>query len=159
MKNIKFFIMFFLLVTLISVSTSFAQGEQDNRGRDAKKQYGRIYNPATVETVKGTVSTVDNIAKSQGRYYGIHLVVKTDSEDLNVHLGPSWYINKQGFQITAGDNVTIVGSRVTLDGQTALIASEVEKGGQTLKLRDQDGFPYWSGRRGGGPGKGRSFSQ
>lgn len=39
----------------------------------------------------------------------------------------------------------VTGSRVTFDGKPAIIAAEVKKGGETLKLRDEKGRPVWSG--------------
>lgn len=156
MKKVQLIIMVVLWVVLIFAADSFAQRGrrwQDNSGWDSSNQpsSGRIYNPATVETVDGTVVTVDNITQGGGMFYGIHLVVRTQSEDLSVHLGPAWYLDAQGVQIAPNDVITITGSRVTLDGQPALIASEMKKGDTAVKLRDQNGFPLWSGRRGSGP--------
>jgi hypothetical protein len=36
---------------------------------------------------------------------------------------------------------------VTLGGNPAIIATEVKKGDEVLKLRDDAGFPVWSGWR------------
>ena len=55
-------------------------------------QYQRMYNPATVETVSGTVESVYEITPMRGMHSGIHLLLKTDKESMCVHLGPSWYI-------------------------------------------------------------------
>jgi len=41
----------------------------------------------------------------------------------------------------------IAGSRVTVDGKPAVVASEVKKGNETLRLRDAQGLPYWRGWR------------
>jgi hypothetical protein len=164
MKKVQLIIMVVLWVVLIFAADSFAQrgrSWQDNSGWDSSNQSssGRIYNPATVETVDGTVVTVDNITQGGGMFYGIHLVVRTQNEDLSVHLGPAWYLDDKGVQFAPNDIVTVTGSRVTLDGQPALIASEVKKGDAVVKLRDQNGFPLWSGRRGSGPKGGRCYWQ
>ena len=50
--------------------------------------YQRMYNPATVETISGTVESVDKITPMRGMYYGIHIQLKTDKETISVHLGP-----------------------------------------------------------------------
>ncbi len=60
-----------------------------------------------------------------------------------------WYLDNQDVRIAAGDRVQIKGSRVTLHGKPAIIASEVKKGDDTIKLRDDTGFPAWSGWRRG----------
>lgn len=36
------------------------------------------------------------------------------------------------------------GSRVTFQGKPAVIAAEVKKGDEVLKLRDETGLPAWS---------------
>ena len=45
--------------------------------------------------------------------------------------------------------VTGKGSRVTVQGKPELIAAEVRKGDETLRLRDESGVPAWSGWRKG----------
>jgi hypothetical protein len=39
------------------------------------------------------------------------------------------------------------GSRITFGVKPAIIAAEVKKGDEVLKLRDDSGFPVWSGWR------------
>ena len=47
------------------------------------------------------------------------------------------------------DRVSIKGSRVTFDGKPAIIAADVKKGDNVLKLRDANGRPVWAGWRRG----------
>jgi hypothetical protein len=84
-------------------------------------------------------------AKGMGR--GIHLLLKTDKETISVHLGPSWFIESQDVKILKGDRIDVRGSRITFDQKPAIIAAEVTKGNEILKLRDDSGFPVWSGWR------------
>ena len=106
----------------------------------------RNYDPKTVETIEGKVLSVE---KTQQRRHGIHLMVQTDKETVAVHLGPAWYIDKQTPKIEANDTITVTGSRVTMDGKPAIIAAQVKKGNEILKLRDENGIPAWghAGRR------------
>ena len=108
----------------------------------------RIYNPATVETIAGTVESVDKIMNTNGKSYGIHLKVKTEKETLPVHLGPAWHIDKLATKIEKGDKIEVKGSRVVMTGKPAIIAAEVKKGNSTMHLRDQNGRPVWAGKRG-----------
>jgi hypothetical protein len=50
-------------------------------------------------------------------------------------------------KIELGDTVDVKGSRITYNGKPAIIAAEVKKGDAVLKLRDENGFPAWSGWR------------
>jgi hypothetical protein len=111
--------------------------------------YGRMYDPKTVETVTGEVVKVDRITPMRGMSGGVHLVVKTDKGDVSVHLGPQWYLENQDVKIEPKDKVEIKGSRVTVQGQPAIIAAEVKKGDEVLKLRDEAGIPMWAGWRRG----------
>ena len=106
----------------------------------------RNYDPKTVETLQGKVLSVEKATLGQGRSYGVHLKLQTDKETISVHLGPSWYIEKQTPHIEANDTITVTGSRVTVDEKPAIIAAQVKKGNEILKLRDENGIPVW--RRG-----------
>jgi len=111
--------------------------------------YGRMYDAKTIETISGEVVKVDRITPMHGMSAGVHLVVKTDKGDVSVHLGPQWYLENQDVKIEPKDKVEITGSRVTMQGKPAIIAAEVKKGDQVLKLRDEAGMPAWAGWRRG----------
>jgi hypothetical protein len=106
-----------------------------------------MYDPKTVETISGEVISVDRITPNKGMAGGIHMNVKTDKETISVHLGPSFYIENQDVKLQAKDKVEVKGARTTFGGKPAIIAAEVKKGDEVLKLRDDTGFPAWSGWR------------
>lgn len=139
-----------LAVLLMIVSLASAQPGRMWKGSGGwgmGSQFQRMYNPASVETVRGEVVAIDRITPMRGMSHGIHLQVKTEKETIPVHLGPSWYVERQDTKIEKGDTVEVRGSRVTIAGQPAIIASEVKKGDQVLRLRDENGFPAWAGWR------------
>ena len=125
-------------VLILLASASFAQ-------QGAKAKGGRVYDPKTVETVKGEVAGVEKIPSPGGKGYGVHLTLKTEKETLLVEVGPGWYVEKQPVRIEAKDNLEIKGSRITSRGKPAMIAAEIKKGDQILKVRDENGIPAWSG--------------
>jgi hypothetical protein len=106
-----------------------------------------MYDPKTVETISGEVVSVDAITPMKGMGYGVHLVLKADKGPISVHLGPGWYLENQDVKVEPKDRVQVRGSRITFDGKPAIIAAEVTRGDETLKLRDEAGFPLWSGWR------------
>lgn len=143
-----------LLATLMTVAWATAAmaappcpGGRGSGGWGMQGKYGRLYDPATVETVTGKVEAVETMTPMKGMGAGIHLKLKTDSGIIPVHLGPAWYIDRLDTRIEKGDRVEVKGSRVTFAGKPAIIAQEVKKGGEVLKLRDQSGIPVWSGWR------------
>ncbi len=117
-------------------------GNQSGWGR---RQYSRRYNLNNVETLKAKVISVDTFTSRRETSQGIHLLVNTGKETLEVHLGPSWYLENQDFDIIAEDEITIIGSRINLNGEEEIVASQLEKGNKTFILRDENGFPMWRG--------------
>jgi hypothetical protein len=147
MKKIGWFIAGVFLVSLVFAVESFAQKGMMWRGSGgwgSEGPYQRMYNPKTVETVSGEVVSVNEITPMKGMQYGVHLMLKTDGKTISVHLGPGWFIENQDIRIEPGDKIEVMGSRITFEGKPAIVAAEVRKGDQVLKLRDQDGFPAWS---------------
>lgn len=143
------------IVAALSLLLATQSGAQAGRGYrhggsggwGPGSQYGRVYEPKTVETVSGEVVSVDKITPMKGMSYGVHLTLKTDKETISVHLGPGWYIENQDVRIEPKDKVEIKGSRITFAGKPAIIAAEVKRGDQILKLREENGLPVWAGWR------------
>ena len=133
------------------LTSSFAmaawKGYRGSGGWGMGSRYQRMYAPATVETLTGTVEAVDKTTPMRGMSYGVHLVLKTEKESIPVHLGPGWYVERLDTKLEKGDSVEVKGSRVTFAGKAVIIASEVKKGDNTLVLRDSAGIPAWAGWR------------
>jgi hypothetical protein len=106
-----------------------------------------MYDTTTVETITGEVVAVNRIPSGKGRGGGVHLMLKTDKEEIAVHLGPQWYVDQQPMNVAAKDHVEVRGSRISFEGKAVIIAAEVKKGGRVLKLRDDAGLPLWRGGR------------
>lgn len=143
-------VMFVLLLTLALVLVSanvFAQ-QAKGGGWAAGSAYNRLFNPATVETLSGEVTKVEKITTKRGMSYGVHVQLKTGNETIAVHLGPAWFIDSRKIKIDEGDKIEVTGSRITFNNAPAIIASEIKKGDNVLKLRNTNGFPAWAGRGG-----------
>lgn len=111
--------------------------------------YFRHFDAAKVETLSGEVISIQRVRPLKGVSQGVHLLLKTDREQISVHLGPAWYIDNQEPVIQPKDKIVIIGSRIQLDGKVVIIASELKRGDTSLKLRDADGHPVWCGWRRG----------
>lgn len=150
MRKIGLLLGVIFVFSFLHLTQSFAQQGMQWRGGGGwgmGATYSRMYDPKTVETIRGEVVSVDVITPVKGMCYGVHLMVKTEKETISVHLGPGWYIENQDTRIEAKDKVEVTGSRVTFESKPAIIAAEVKKGDEVLKLRDEKGFPFWSGWR------------
>jgi hypothetical protein len=144
MKRISFpwILLIAIAISTLSVASALAQ-------RGMGQGAGRMYDPATETTVKGTVEEVKQIPGQRGGASGTHLIVKTDKETLEVHLGPTAFLEKEKFTFAKGDQIEVTGSKVKIGAADALLAREVKKGDKTLTLRNAQGIPVWSGGRRG----------
>lgn len=150
MKNVLVFAVVLVFAGFLFCPGVMAQGAMKMRGSGgwgAGLPYSRAYNPATVQTLHGEVLKVDKLIPMEGMSDGLHLVLKTKEETILVHLGPIWYLEHQEFSVEPGDKIDVVGSRITFEGSPALVASQVKKSDKVLYLREESGFPLWSGWR------------
>jgi hypothetical protein len=136
---------------MLAFSAGSAAAQTDLRwkgsgGWGPGSNYSKLFDPKTMETVKGTVVDLETFVPSEDMFKGVTMNVKQPSgEILPVHLGPSWYLENQDTRIAPNDRVEVKGSRVTFNGKPALIAVTVIKGGaEVLRLRDDNGYPRWS---------------
>jgi hypothetical protein len=145
-----------LALTLIfaSISDISAQyGRRNNKNWNGRGGYcynnnGPLYDLKTETTVKGTVESYE-LLRGNGYRGGLVLNVKTTEGNVNVHLGPTWYLDDVKLDINKGDKLEIFGSKVTVDNNTFVIASKVKQNGTDFQLRDKYGFPKWAGNRRG----------
>ncbi len=144
-----------LLSALLSLAlVSFAFAQPLGSGAVRVEDYDRLFNPQTVETLKGEVLSVDTFSPGKGHQLltsHVTMRLKTDKETIEVYLGPEPYIDRQNVKLAAKDQVMVKGSRVTYEGKPLIIAMGVRKGNQVLRLRDPQGKPRWG--RGKGSGK------
>lgn len=148
----KVLILIMLVATIFASATESIAQRGMGRGRGPRgwgpgNEYCLMYKPDTVVAISGEVISVEKTVPRKGTFYGTHLIVKTGEEAISVHLGPGWYVEDQGITFKPEDKLEITGSKVTFDEEQVIIASEVKKGDETLKLRDKNGIPYWSGWR------------
>jgi hypothetical protein len=99
------------------------------------------YDPAAEVTTKGTVADIHE-SKVATDHPGLHLMLKTEAETVEVHLCPVQFLNELEFSIEKGDTLTVIGSRPK--SSAFLVAREVRKGQVSLILRDAEGAPIWN---------------
>jgi len=104
-----------------------------------------------IEVIDGKILSVDRYIHPSGRQIsqGIHIhVVTKDGTVENISLGPSIYVDKS-ITLKEGDIVKVSVFRVTYNGQKYSMGKDITKigEGKTLKLRDDKGYPMWSGSR------------
>jgi sporulation protein YlmC with PRC-barrel domain len=134
----------------------FVPGEQQQqaaqRAWGPEGSYAKHFDAQNVRTIKGKVQSVGTFQPDEeipGVADGLRLRVATeDGSLLTVHAGPRSYAQQEDFFPRPGDEISITGSETKIGWRSVFLASQIQKGDQTLQLRDQTGRPLWSGQPG-----------
>ena len=127
-------------VLFFSAYFTFAQQKPASTLRQASQS-------AVNDTVlEGTV--VSYTADSSVAPLGAHVLVQTSSGNIDVHLGKAALIKQSGIYLSPGDSVRIAGSNVPFAGGSIFAARVLQKGSQSVALRNSRGIPL--GARGAG---------
>ena len=112
------------------------------------KQRASKYNAATEAEVKGVVQEVQQFWCPINGDEGTHLMLRTDTGILQVHVAPRRYLQGNDVSFSPGDQIAVVGSNVIYQGHDAMIARKITRGDQTFAFRQPDGTPLWVERLG-----------
>jgi hypothetical protein len=149
MKNRFLLMALFMANSVFFISNASAQLDMEWKGSGGwgpGSNYSKLFDPKTVETIKVSVVSFEELLPEKDMFKGLTMVVKpARGETIPVHLGPKWYLENQDVKILPGDKVEVTGSRVTFKEKPAIIAQSVVKEGvEVLRLRDAKGNPAWS---------------
>lgn len=100
------------------------------------------YNTAAEVTLRGVVEDVKNFYCPISGEEGTHLTLATEKGKVEVHVAPARFLTGQR-QFFRGDDVEVVGSRITFLGHDAVIARTITRGAETVALRKANGQPLW----------------
>jgi len=74
----------------------------------------------------------------------VRFTLTTAQGPVQVFLGPAKFVDAQPLKLAAGDQVEVKASKITgPKGRTTYTAAEVMRGGQVMKLRDDQGRALW----------------
>ena len=108
-------------------------------------QFNQQFKQQEVQTIEGEVQTIGSFRPDRESADGLRLRVRTeDDRTLVVYTGPHSFMLRQGLRLRTGDDVTVRGSKATIEGREVLLASSIEADGRTIQIRDQQGRPLWT---------------
>lgn len=107
------------------------------------KHVSYTYTPTSEQTMRGWVVETKDFDCPVTGTVGSHITVKNETGSMEVHLAPASFMKQYEINIRKGDNVIVVGSKITYEGKSALIAKSVAIGHDTYNFRDQSGKPLW----------------
>lgn len=108
----------------------------------ADSDYNKLYEGHHV-TVAGTIQSLSQKPPMSGMSDAEIITVQTDTGQTVVQLGPSWFVSHQDVALTKGDQVTVKGIKVKMQGDSVVLASEISCPSGKLALRDDEGRPRW----------------
>ncbi|HXA86268.1 MAG TPA: hypothetical protein VNZ47_14400 [Candidatus Dormibacteraeota bacterium] len=137
MKSIRVLLGVF---TLLVLSATLALVSQE---KTASTKPNYAYGQLNEQTMRGWVVETRDFQCPVSGTIGSHITIKNETSTIEVHLAPAAFMKQYEISIHKGDNVTVVGSRITFEGKSALIAKSVAIGRETYNFRDQTGKPLW----------------
>ena len=143
MKSSTFRSIFLYGALLAMLSLTLAAQMRRGQGKGMPQ-----YDPKTEVTLSGTIEEVKLMPSPGMKGGGTHLVLNTGTETIDVHAGPTWFLKDHNYTFAKGDHIDVTGSKISVGGSDALIAREIKKGSETMTLRDSQGIPAWSRRKG-----------
>jgi hypothetical protein len=123
-------------VLAIAVPLAFSQKDADTHAMPK-------YDASKEVKVKGSIEDIKEMTMGKGEV-GVHLMVKTATETIEVRLCPSGYLKDFEFALAKGQQVEVTGSKVKVEEKDVILAREVVQGNNTLTLRDKQGSPVWT---------------
>jgi hypothetical protein len=112
--------------------------------------HAHSFTPVSQETVSGTIELVRTdgldaceLCEACEDCRGVHVLLRTRSGRVEVHLAPAWYLARLEFTPAVGDVVRITGSKAHMPKGRGLTAHEIHAGNVGIKLRDEHGLPLW----------------
>lgn len=139
-------VMAVLFISMLATPKLWSQGKPGHKNMDGwgrNSGYCKMYTNEKAIKVSGEIIEISKFTPQKGASYGMELTLKTGDGERIVHLGPGWYMEKQEMQLKVGDKVEVEGAEVDFNDRQVIMAAEIERGEQKLKLRDGDGMPVW----------------
>jgi hypothetical protein len=137
-------ILFAAACVLAASTAAAAPPDPAIAGWDRGQAYDRQYAPNLEVVVPAVVVKVEKFTPGDGMAEGVRAQVQSRGETFWVHLAPAAWLAAQRFELAEGQQITVTGSNVRLDGERVILASKVERDGKTLRLREDSGKPVWS---------------
>ena len=134
--NSRLWVKALFIVAVMAWISSAAWGQRPGKATGPK------YDRANEVKIKGVIIEAREVP---GEFEGLHLVVKTESKTVLVHVAPSEFLKEIDTSFNKGDQVEVVGAKAPDAPEEEILAREIIDGTNTVTLRDEKGVPIWAG--------------
>lgn len=136
-----------LLLGVFGRTTALAQHGPGRHRPDAVPSQGPAYDVRNEIIVRGIVVAVSAQAAGWGASrmseQETQVLVKTDTNTLAIHLGPTAFLGVKGVAIRNSDTLQVIGSPIAVGESHVILAREVRNGTNVWTLRNTAGQPLW----------------
>ena len=137
-----------LMLVVFAAGAGFAADPNRQDGWEPGSPYNKLYNANEIDYFRANVVKVTEVVPMPGMSAGVALLVKEapDDEPIEVHVCPTWFMDKGGIGLKRGDRVKIRGVWAEINGKDVFMAAKIKKGDYfVLKVRlTKDGKPFWA---------------
>jgi DNA/RNA endonuclease YhcR with UshA esterase domain len=98
------------------------------------------YDKSAEVKVNGVIDDVKTAADTT-----VHVTLKNDKGSLDVVVAPEKFLKEMEITFAKGETIEVLGSQLTVDGNTVLLAREVTRNGDVMLMRDEHGKGVWVG--------------
>jgi hypothetical protein len=77
----------------------------------------------------------------------MYFPLRTAYDTVEIQIGPKEFVERSGFKLNTGDEVTVIGMPVVMRGRQVVLARELRSMNGMLIVRDQRGLPLWENDR------------
>ncbi len=133
------------LLVLLAGGLAFSMGWKGSPEPNVNDIYEQAYDPAKEMAFEGKVLRIEPepcVAMPVSSY---HVHLQLGKENVEVHLGPCWYIPTLKPALQVGDTIKGIGSEASWKSgdRRVIIAREIHRGDELLRLRDATGKGLW----------------
>lgn len=132
-------------ILLLAVSAVYAETEPDE-GYDQNIEVSFTGSVSEISETAPVMHGRRGSMMGRGLRTAVMLTVKSAHRTYHVIAGPAWFMKKNNFTVSQGDEVKITGAKLFgRDGNLYIITKQISvtSTGATLVLRDSFGRPVW----------------
>ena len=139
LKQFGMFLVLFICIVIIATLVAVFNTHPELRDPAAWMPYD-----VTAETrVSGVIEEVQVFECPWSGTYGTHLMLRTAGGTVQVHVADATFLRAQHVIFNRGDQIEVLGQKLTSGGADALIARELNRNGKRFAVRDAQGKPLW----------------
>ena len=143
-------VLFIALISIVLTAIGVvAEEERDMQGWGLDDPYNQHYDAKEFEKVRIWVIRVVEVVPMPGMSPGTAVIgqERIGSEEIEIHLCPTWYRKPSEVMLKKNDRVKIKGVWAEINGKEVFMASKIKKDPnfEIIKVRlTKDGTPFWT---------------